>query len=606
MRFRFAVLLFALLIPRASPPAAATLTIGPISVDTLPLVTLFPPALEVHPSDPDRAWIARSINQPSVLEVDVTPGMTLVYTGAGHVLAAGHDCSPGPAAGPFIGNLTLENVAPGVDRGWIVTSFCEMVIPFDLVTGAVWDVTYDSASRDEVPATRTITGSFTQYIDGGGGASVSSFTTDHTADVLRAGSRLLIATSNIDTAGSNPVFNPGTVLLFDIVDTPATRSTSVTPANPPYLVTSDPDPIALTALPGGLVAVTNAGIHDVAFPPLVLGQGSVDIIDPAAGTLLGSIPLGDANPSGRTLAVDPTGSVAVASSRTLRELYAFDLRGLADLPVPPIDPTLQRPSCNDSADATAGGLPCLRDRVIHGGANPLTIPPPPDVSSVYSFMPEVRFSETGEFVASTSFNDGGLALVEFDSRNLDRPHPLLPSRFGAPETLAATDPSGPLGAEGQPGPMILHANTAGGAPGGDVYFATGSPNGLLVRGALGGSLADPYGDEDADGVEDAVDVCPLTADPLQFDSGAVGPAMPPDGVGDLCQCGDVDGDGEVLTSDENALRVELAGGAAVAFPEKCDVSGDGACTILDVARIVRGVAGAASGGVSQACAPAVL
>ncbi|MBW2282748.1 MAG: thrombospondin type 3 repeat-containing protein, partial [Deltaproteobacteria bacterium] len=203
------------------------------------------------------------------------------------------------------------------------------------------------------------------------------------------------------------------------------------------------------------------------------------------------------------------------------------------------------------------------------------------------------------------FNDGGLALVEFDSRNLDRPHPLLPSRFGAPETLAATEPSGPLGAEGQPGPMFLHANTAGGAPAGDVYFATGSPNSLLVRGALSGALADPNGDEDSDGVQDAVDVCPLTADAAQLDAGSVGPSMPPDGVGDACQCGDVDGDGEVLTADGTALRVQLAGGALLVFAEKCDVSGDGACTIVDAARIARGVAGAAPGGVAQTCAPAL-
>lgn len=584
--------------------AAATLGFGPTSVDTLPLVTLFPPALELHPTDPDLAWVARSINQPSVLEVDVTPAQTLVYSGRGFVLASGHDCSPGPAATPFIGNLWLENVAPGVDRGWVVAPVCEIVIPFDLVSGDLWSVSYESAPRDEVPATRTISGSFTQYQDGGGGALIASFDTDHTASVLRVGGRLLIATSNIDTPGSNPVFNPGTVLLFDILDTPATRSTTVTPASPPYLVTSDPDPIALTALPGGLVVVTNAGIHDTAFPPLVLGEGSIDVIDPAAGVLLGSLPIGAGNPGGRTLAVDPSGSVAVASSRTVRELFAFDVRGLGDLPDPGIDPTLQRPSCNDVAGALAGGLPCLRERVIHGGANPLTIGPPPGVVGDSSFMPEVRFSKTGEFVAATSFNDGGLALVAFDSRNLDRPHPLLPSRFGPPETLAATSPGGPLGAEGQPGPMVLHANTAGGSPGGDVYFATGSPNGLLVRGALGGSLADPNGDFDGDGVEDALDVCPLIADPLQLDQGGVGPGAPADGVGDRCQCADVDGDGEVLIADQLALRIELAGGPPVAFLDKCDVSGDGLCDIVDVALSARGVAGLDT--LAQVCAPAVL
>ena len=94
-----------------------------------------------------------------------------------------------------------------------------------------------------------------------------------------------------------------------------------------------------------------------------------------------------------------------------------------------------------------------------------------------------------------------------------------------------------------------------------------------------------------------------SADPFQADDGAVGPGAPADGVGNVCQCGDVDGDGEVLAADEIDLRLELAGAGLVAFPEKCDVSGDAACDIVDVARIVRGVAGL--GGVEQLCDPAV-
>ena len=80
-----------------------------------------------------------------------------------------------------------------------------------------------------------------------------------------------------------------------------------------------------------------------ATPPLTVGAGSLDIIDPAAGALIGSFPLGTGNPGGQRLAVDRTGSVAVATSHTFRWLFAVDIRGLADLPRPDLDPTLQRP-----------------------------------------------------------------------------------------------------------------------------------------------------------------------------------------------------------------------------------------------------------------------
>ena len=143
-------------------------------------------------------------------------------------------------------------------------------------------------------------------------------------------------------------------------------------------------------------------------------------------------------------------------------------------------------------------------------------------------MSAARFGASGSFAAATSFNDGGLALVAFDPRNLDRPHPLLPSRFGVAETLAATGPAGEIGEECCPGPMLLTGTgTSTALAGSDVLFATGSPNGFVVRGHLAGSLAQPAGDFDGDGVQDALDVCPVEANPGQADLGS-------DGVGDAC------------------------------------------------------------------------
>ena len=204
-----------------------------------------------------------------------------------------------------------------------------------------------------------------------------------------------------------------------------------------------------------------------------------------------------------------------------RPFFAVDVRGAATLATVPVDPRLQRPSCNDTSSASSGGVPCLRERAIRGGANPIVLQPPPGASGSYSYVPQVRFGASGDFLAATSYNDGGLALVAFDPRNLVLPHPLLPSRFGVPQTLAATGPAGVIGQECCPGPMILHANSASGLASADLLFATASPNGLVVRGHLHGTVAAAAGDYDGDGVQDALDDCPVEANSGQLDSGGL-------------------------------------------------------------------------------------
>lgn len=578
---------------------AATLSVGSAGTDTLLVDAFAPPALETHPTNSDRAFVAASSNGPGVFEFRISPSQSLAYVGASYLLPGNLNCTESaPFNTPTLGNLSLER-GTGRTRGWITTSGCELAVPFDYATGAGQTVLYSGQSRTAVPTRHTIAGAFTRYQNGGGGASISSFKTNFSAVALRVGNRLVVATSNIHQAGSNPVWNPGTVLFFAIDDSGAT--TTIAPANPFFAITSDPNPVALTALEGGRVAVTNAGIYDAGFPPQITGQGSIDVLDAASGLLVGSIPLGPGNPAGRGLALDPTGSVAVAGSATLRQLVAVDLRGISALPTAPVDARLQRPSCNDGAFDSAGGVPCLRERVIRGGANPIALAPPPGGSGAYSYVPQVRFGASGDFLAATSYNDGGLALLAFDARNLSSPHPLLPSRFGVAQTLAATGPAGVIGGECCPGPMILHANSAGGLAGADLLFATASPNGIVVRGHLAGGVAAATGDHDGDGVEDALDDCPVAANPAQTDSGGLASSLP-DGIGDVCQCGDPSGDGRVDAADVSALRALLAGSlAALPAPEKCDVGGSAGCDLEDVVRLRRALAGQAPG-IAHVCA----
>lgn len=597
MRARAAPLLWVLL-------AGSAQAAGLDPLDGLFFDCPFPPALEVHPLDPDLAIGACSSQDPGAFPFAFAPAGPLTFTFADHVLSASLDCSGSPTNAPQIGNLSVETV-DGVARGWLATSGCELAVPFALASGADWPLLYAGAPRQSVPTRHTLAGAFTTYTPSGPGSALASFPTTFTAAVLRVGGRLLVATSNLRFGGASPEYYPGTVLLFDILD--AGGPTSVAPASPPYLVTSDPNPTALTALPGGLVAVTNSGLFDVGVPPLVTGVGSIDVIDPAAGGLIGSIPLGQGNPGGRTLALDPSGSVAVAGSRTRRALLAIDLRGLGALPVAAIDPTAQRPSCHDVAGPTAGGLPCLRERAIADRDREIALPPPPGGSGAFGFVPEVRFGASGDFLVATSFNDDALALVAFDTRNLATPHPLLPSRFGPPETLAAARPPG-FALEGSPGPMVLHADSLGGLDGARVVWMTGAPDGAALRARLTGGLAPATGDFDGDGLEDPVDNCPVSANALQQDTGSVGAALA-DGVGDACQCGDVSGDGAVLIDDVTRVERALAGlDPALPFPERCNVDGvpgggPATCDAGDVAALRSALSGP-GGSLPLLCGPA--
>jgi len=580
---------------------AATLSVGAPATDTLLVDSFAPPALEAHPANADRAFLGVSANGPGVFEIRTGAAQSIEYMGSSYLLPGNLNCTESaPFNVPLLGSVALES-GTGNTRGWITTSSCELLVPFDYATGAGETISWSGQSRTSVPTKHTITGSFTRYTANGPGAAITSFRTNFTAAALRVGNRLLVATSNVQQAGASPTFNPGTVLFFTIDDSGATPQ--IAPASPFFALTTDPNPVALTALPGGRVAVTNAGIFDVAYPPLVTGSGSIDVLDAATGALVGSLPIGAGNPGGGDLALDPTGSVALAGSTTHRRMYAFDLRGIASLPVQTaVDARAQRPSCNDSAAASVGGIPCLRSRVIRGAANPIALPAPPSSGAgPYSFVSQVRFGASGSFAAGTSYNDGGLALVAFDPRNLARPHPLLPSRFGVAETLAATGPAGQVGEECCPGPMLLKGNgTSTSLAGSDVLFATASPNGYVVRGHLAGSLAQPAGDFDGDGVQDAVDVCPVEADPGQADAGA-------DGVGNACLCGDTSNDGVLGAPDVAALRAFLAGAGALPAAQKCDVGGggpSGTCNVVDATLLRRALASQAPG-IANVCPPFV-
>ncbi len=87
-------------------------------------------------------------------------------------------------------------------------------------------------------------------------------------------------------------------------------------------------------------------------------------------------------------------------------------------------------------------------------------------------------------------------------------------------------------------------------------------------------------DSDGDGVWDACDNCPNVWNPSQTDTDA-------NGLGNPCQCGDVDGDGYTNVSD--ALKI-ARGQVLSDSPHlgKCDCDGDTHCNVADALMIARG------------------
>jgi hypothetical protein len=172
------------------------------------------------------------------------------------------------------------------------------------------------------------------------------------------------------------------------------------------------------------------------------------------------------------------------------------------------------------------------------------------------------------------------------------------------------------------------------------------PNGMLVGSSLpfvplgldaGGHVldiaigADPGADTDGDTVLDdgngsgiagdapcsggqtagCDDNCPFESNADQADPGGTATAGP-DGIGTVCQCGDVSDDGRLTLVDFGQIRgFFLSGGTtpptASFVADKCDVSGDQQCTLTDFGR----VRGAFLAGVNhnpiiiQGCPPAI-
>lgn len=121
----------------------------------------------------------------------------------------------------------------------------------------------------------------------------------------------------------------------------------------------------------------------------------------------------------------------------------------------------------------------------------------------------------------------------------------------------------------------------------------------LVKGTSPASV-----DTDNDGVDDASDNCPVTPNPSQADTGSIN-SNAADGIGDACQCGDINGDGKVSNSDAVLIERHLLGLPSPFDADFCDTNGDGSCTNTDSVIIKRTLLGLPPG-IKQTCSAAQL
>jgi len=112
-------------------------------------------------------------------------------------------------------------------------------------------------------------------------------------------------------------------------------------------------------------------------------------------------------------------------------------------------------------------------------------------------------------------------------------------------------------------------------------------------------------DSDLDGIPDASDNCAFAANPGQADSGGLlGPSA--DGIGDACQCGDLNSDGQVDLLDAAIYQRDLAGFLPEADePTRCSVIGGRLdCEPNDEYALREAIVGLAPG-IAQVCEAAV-
>ncbi len=110
-------------------------------------------------------------------------------------------------------------------------------------------------------------------------------------------------------------------------------------------------------------------------------------------------------------------------------------------------------------------------------------------------------------------------------------------------------------------------------------------------------------DADGDGIADSSDNCQFTSNPTQQDSGGLNTTTP-DGIGDACQCGDVNYNGIVDNTDAVLIKRYVLSLPPGVDLNKCNINAGNNCDNTDAVLIQRAILGLPPG-LTQSCPAAI-
>lgn len=164
---------------------------------------------------------------------------------------------------------------------------------------------------------------------------------------------------------------------------------------------------------------------------------------------------------------------------------------------------------------------------------------------------------------------------------LNVPVQTLPTQLGTfVYTLAGGTP---------PPPAVLTLQGVESVPGVPAPYETTTGAAVLLGQVQTVAGFDQGVDFDFDGRGDDTDNCRFVANTTQLDRGGFLTLLP-DGIGDLCQCGESTDDGAVLLEDAQGVRSVIAGMTGdVQKQKRCSISGSASCDMSDFVILRRAV-----------------
>jgi hypothetical protein len=320
-------------------------------------------------------------------------------------------------------------------------------------------------------------------VDSHGMDVTEPFTTTFTSGVAVSGTWAFVSTSNVadGAGGEDPVYLPGTVLVFDItggtiVSTPQVLFT--TRYNPtdvtPYTSPAGRSFVLVSST--GALGVANETRFGFATGASEAGKaGAIEVIEVLPGqdpALVAVIPLGETAPGFGKVTIDRRGWIGTIGSLVQRRVLAVDLSVLDELPGDPPDEPLILDGSGLETDPVIDA-PSLSIPAIGGG---------PSADTCAGTVVATAWAD-GDRLLALEFCDGTVSSWQVSLRGSPsgNPNPFPPDRFSLRMVLRAVAPlvaapgqlQAPLGLVVRPGkPGVTFT-------GPDVFLLVGLPDGAL-------------------------------------------------------------------------------------------------------------------------------